>query len=377
MQPQYNIFLVREVSFTEGERDPFWFDDFAEKLGEEYLPFSGTVAKPSYFLFVAYVHDLLKNNHFGKRTKKEENEIKIRLEKLLVFCWKNAADKNGINLRGKGVIGNSRKKADIDVFSVKDWVKQNCYKIYTHKFTTSTLEEYLRHNDRIKEIELLKEFVHHNRNIGSEEFLSELVKNLQKVKSSVFRSDELSDTLKKMFKRELKKKIEEKKKAEYFEVVKPYFQGKRFKFDEFLQRTIGCRNKHIPFFWLNQWFEKFIRAVDADIQNKDDSARLKLWNEADNAFTKIPEDFRSKSKVILEDSPKNSKWFEYYPSNPPTRYVLPKDNAARLREIKRNWDTYKKRAGEKSELGDEKIDFEKYFFNYRHYAFGKLLKELE
>jgi hypothetical protein len=41
-----NIFTIKTVSFDQGERDPFGFDDFSEKLGAEYLPFSGTVSKP-------------------------------------------------------------------------------------------------------------------------------------------------------------------------------------------------------------------------------------------------------------------------------------------------------------------------------------------
>ena len=57
-----NIFTVKIVSFDQGERDPFGFDDFSEKIGAAYLPFSGSVSKPTYYLFVAYVNHFLNTN---------------------------------------------------------------------------------------------------------------------------------------------------------------------------------------------------------------------------------------------------------------------------------------------------------------------------
>jgi len=49
MDTEYNIFSVKATEFDQGQRDPFGFDDFSEKLGSKYLPFSGVVRKPIYF----------------------------------------------------------------------------------------------------------------------------------------------------------------------------------------------------------------------------------------------------------------------------------------------------------------------------------------
>ncbi len=54
----HNIFTVKEVTFEQGKNDPFGFGDFTEKLSEKYLPFTGTVRKPTYILFTSYINRL-------------------------------------------------------------------------------------------------------------------------------------------------------------------------------------------------------------------------------------------------------------------------------------------------------------------------------
>jgi len=171
----YTIFSVKSVSFEKGERDPFGFDDFAEKLGAEFLPFSGSVSKPSYFLFVSYVNHLMSRgeNKINWVDEKDRNEKKIRLEKLLVYSWKKAAKDS--SLRGASIIGNSFNISAIDPFSSKGWVKQNCFRIYTegeNKFKLEkTLHLYLNHRD--KEIALLNDFLSksYTQNKNKEDYL--------------------------------------------------------------------------------------------------------------------------------------------------------------------------------------------------------------
>ena len=75
----FNIYSIKPVTFDRGERDPFGFDDFAEKIGAEYLPFSGSVSKPAYFLFVAYVNHFLNSNKslWKKRQTEKRNTDKV------------------------------------------------------------------------------------------------------------------------------------------------------------------------------------------------------------------------------------------------------------------------------------------------------------
>jgi hypothetical protein len=234
MNTTQNIFIVKQVSFAQGERDPFGFDDFAKRLGEKYLPFSGTVAKPAYFLFVAYVKYILKNS-IQCKNKKQESEYQIRLEKLLVYCWKTKFSK--AELKG-GVIGNSKDKNDIDISTGKWWNKQNCFKIYTdgeNKFQpTKTLEYYCKTVGR-REIPILKEFLINDYKNDPKK-LTGLETRLKKG-NSIFNNHLLSTQLKNIFKNELKANIKDKNKPhpEYWRVIEPYFNKTRFKDEVFLK----------------------------------------------------------------------------------------------------------------------------------------------
>ena len=121
-------------------------------------------------------------------------------------------------------------------------------------------------------------------------------------------------------------------------------------------------NKNLPFVFLNDWFGKFVSAVDADINNKPN------WTEANKSFDKIPKQFHSvsKSDIVLNKRQKPNKWFQVKND----RYIFfDRGNKAENRRIKNLWKSYKKRQGE--EVGT------RYFFNYRHYALLRLLKELQ
>jgi len=362
-----NIFSIKAVSFDQGERDPFGFDDYSEKLGAEYLPFSGSVSKPSYFLFVSYVHHFLATNKSLWKNEKQKREIQIRLEKLLVYCWKKTANEQNEPLRGSSILGNSFDIIDIDVFSSKGWVIQNAFKIYTDKnFCPLTLELYLRKAGE-RQVAILREFIlcDYKQPQYKAEYLKELLKRLRK-KDSLFNNHRLEFDLEKNFKKELSEKIKSKRKIEYLQFVQPFFEYRTFNEDNFWSKLLA--NPKLPFLFLNDWFGKFVTAVDADINQK--ANKQQLWIEADKSFDKIPNLLHSLSKtdIVLQKRIKKSKWFQY--NEKENRYTYyDKGNKSEKRRIENLWESYKKRQGE--EVGT------RYFFNFRHYALLRLLKELQ
>jgi hypothetical protein len=361
-----NIFTIKTVSFDEGERDPFGFDDYSEKLGAEYLPFSGSVSKPSYFLFVSYVNQFIVTNKELSKNAKQKREIQIRLEKLLVYCWK----KNGENLRSQSIIGNSYQLDDIDVFTSKNWVTQNAFKIYTDKnFCPQTLEFY---NNRIgnNQISILKEFILYDKKQYEDKqnkaFLDKLIKQLQKSSLSLFYHHLLKQSIVKRFKKELSEKIKAKNKDKHWQYLQPFFEYKKFENDNFYKKFL--ENSNLPFLQLNDWFVKFVNAVDADLNNKVN--KNQLWAEADKYFDKIPDHLHSLSKadVVLHKRMKKSKWFQYNDNE--RRYTYyDNGNKSEKRRLENLWESYKKRQGEEEGA--------RYFFNYRHYALLRLLKDLQ
>jgi len=364
MNSTLNIFTVKTVSFDQGERDPFGFDDFSEKIGAEYLPFSGSVSKPTYYLFVAYVNHFLNTNKSLWRNDKQKREIQIRLEKLLVYCWKSKFSKS--ELKG-GLLGNNFEQSDIDVFTSKGWVIQNAFKIYTDKnFAPETLELYLKRVGE-RQMPILRDFIlcDYKQPQRKAEFVNEIKKQLMK-KNSLFNNHRLDD-FKDKFKKELIAKIKNRRKDEYFQLLQPYFDYKTFNDDTFWSKLLENPNPKIPFAFLNNWFGKFVSAVDADINLK--ANKQTFWNEADKSFDKISKQFlsNSKSDVVLQKRMKKSKWFQFNTSE--NRYSFyDKGNLSEERRIKNLWESYMKRQGE-----DEGTN---YFFNFRHSALLRLIKEL-
>lgn len=371
MQLQYNIFSIKATEFDQGERDPFGFDDYSEKFGAEYLPFSGTVSKPSYFLFVAYVNHFLNTNKTLWKSDKQKNEIQIRLEKLLVCCWKKKATEEKEVLRGSAVIGNSFDISDIDVFSGKGWVKQNAFRIYNdNKFATQTLEFYKRVIGE-RQIPLLSKFISadfKNPDFDKKKFLKKIIDDLQKSEYSLFVGHKFKRVeLKRRFKDELKLKIQKKNKEVYYDFIRPFFDYATIDNDNFWRNTLD--KKELPFVHLNNWFVAFVNAVDADINEKPN--RKLLWDEANSSFTKIKPKFlsTSKSDIVLKERMKTKTWFEY--NEKEKRYSFPdRGNKSKNRRIENLWESYKKRQG-------EEVGTRYFFFNFRHYALLRLLKELQ
>lgn len=347
----HNIFTVKEVTFEQGKNDPFGFGDFTEKLSAKYLPFSGTIAKPSYILFTSYINRLLKDKLIPYSNARERNEIKIRLEKLLVYCWKSRTKEN---LRGKNIIGNSFSIQDIDSFSSKGWIKQNCFRIYTENNfkAEKTLDKYL-YSVGLKQAEILNEFLgkEYIREKDKNNYLKDLIKKLGKNKNSIFSDHLLSNNIKKYFKKELKDELS-KNVPDYYHHVRHFFENYKFNPKLFWTRTIS--NNRLPFEALNNWFGKIVDAVDADINGR---SSIKLWNAADKAYELIDKKFKIPDKRPIRTI---ESWFCIENG----KYTKVKD----FRKYSHQWESYKRRPGE---------DGTAYFSTFRHLAFARLLKELE
>ncbi len=349
----FSIFSVKLANFeTDRSSDPFGFDDFSSKLAEKYLPFSGSVRKPSYFLFAAYLDYLFNKPEFINLSKnrKELKEKKIRLEKLLVYCWKSNGN---TNLKSASIIGNRFEKEYINPLSGRNWVKQPAFEIYNkHKFIGKTLELYTLKN---KEQEaLLLSFLKMKDDLTNNNKLNKIIISLCKNKFSLFANHILSNKLQNTFRTDLKKAIESIPNPDkaYCKTIKDFID-KRKKFSEVNLFKSTLDNINFPFQALNNWFKCFINAVDADINNN--AKRKSLWVKANNAYDGI------KEKGKLNKRPNREIWFNI--ENSCDKYCF----TEKFEKDTSPWEAYKRRQGE---------DGQNYFFYFRHYALYSLLKEL-
>jgi len=300
MDLAYNIFSVRATEFEQGQRDPFGFDDFSEKLGSKYLPFSGTVRKPIYFFFIAYVNWLWDN---GKLNAKKKEETRLRLEKLLVISWKKKTD----NLSGKNVLGNSKRK--INPFRGNDgnWIIQTCFKIYgasVSKVITDNkfIERYVQDNP--DEAKILNDFLSKQGLLDSrnETFLENTLQKLAKRKYSLFSGNhQLTDRYKKIFKNYLVNAVWNTN-NDYYNDINLFFNPTTNLVTRLYKKTIENEKKY-PFKGFNNWFAAFILAVGKDI-NKENSTND--WQKANHLFSLIPD----KDKRDLTQRPEARCWFE-------------------------------------------------------------------
>lgn len=302
MDAGYNIFSVRVTEFDQGQRDPFGFDDFSEKLGSRYLPFSGTVRKPIYFFFIAYVNWLWEN---GKLNSRKKEETRLRLEKLLFLSWKH----NSETLAGKNVLGNRQKK--INPFRGNDgnWIIQTCFKIYgasVSKIITDNkfIEHYVHDNpgeEKIINDFLSKEGLLDKRNAN---FLESTLQKLAKKKKnhSLFSGNhQLTGKYKNLFKRYLQTSIRNTN-EDYYNDIRSFFNYTNKLEERIYKKTIENEKKY-PFKAFNNWFTAFIRAVDKDVNNENSKSE---WQKADNLFLKISD----KYKRDLRQRPEPRCWFE-------------------------------------------------------------------
>lgn len=346
MNNTFNIFSISVTDFDEGQRDPFGFDDFSEKLGSKYLPFSGTVRKPVYFFFVHYINWLWQQSKLPVRKKEE---AQLRLEKLLVLSWKKKSD----SLSGKNVLGNRQRRVNPFKGNDGNWIVQTCFKIYGASVSkvidnNEFIDKYIRQNP--EEEKILADFFTRTGILEStnEAYLGNTLLKLAQKKNSLFNGQhELNDTYKKLFRKYLENAIW-KTNHDYYHDVCSFFNSTT-KLEEKIYKRIIENEKKYPFKALNNWFSAFTLAVDKDVNTENSVAQ---WKKADELYFNIPDQCRKE----ISQRPEARCWFDRVGS----RYI-PKTG----REFgEAGWDALIRRANSSN------------FYDFKHNAFISLLKEI-
>lgn len=356
METVYNIFSVKATEFDEGQRDPFGFDNFSEKLSSKYLPFVGAVRKPIYFFFIAYVNWLWEN---GKLNSKKKEETRLRLEKLLFLSWKY----NSENLTGKNVLGNRQKK--INPFRGNDgnWIIQTCFKIYgasVNKVITDSefIEKYVLDNP--DEVKILNEFLSKEGLLDSrnEAFLRIILQKLAKKKKnhSLFSGNhQLTTKYKNLFKRYLKTSIRNTNEDYYYD-IRSFFNYTNKLEERIYKRTIENEKKY-HFKAFNNWFAAFILAVDKNI-NEEDSKND--WIKADLLYKKIRWQEMPAGIRQISDRPISDKrtWFDRQGK----KYIKIEEGKNKFNQ--EGWDAILRRAQNEN------------FYDFKHFALTALLQDI-
>lgn len=345
MNTAFNIFSISVTDFDEGQRDPFGFDDFSEKLGSRYLPFSGTVRKPIYFFFVHYINWLWQQ---GKLSVKKKEEVQLRLEKLLVLSWKKKSE----NLSGKYVLGNRQRRVNPFKGNDGNWIVQTCFKIYGASVSkvinnTEFIDRYIRQNP--EEEKILNEFLTSTGVLEktNEALLEDTLLKLAQKKNSLFNGEhELNATYKKLFRKYLENAIWNTN-QEYYNDVCSFFNPTLKLEEKIYKRTIE-NEKNYPFKALNKWFSSFTLAVDKDINNENSQTQ---WKNADELYYTIPVQFRKE----VSQRPEARCWFDRIGNK-----YIPKTGKEFGEE---GWDALIRRANSSN------------FYDFKHNAFISLLKE--
>lgn len=295
------LFIIKPVEFEHGKEDPFGFDYYSGFVANKYIPFSGTIRKPLYLLFVAYVNWLINNKHLKSGTNNED--IRLRLEKLLVKCLTLS------NTTHRFIIGSTFR--NINPFKGNDgnWVIQNCYKIYDESARVLVPDELINdyHNRHIEQVKLLNDFLKRTGTLdANKRYLDSLIKQLRKKKSSMFSGNLLlSRRFRDALLRKLKETIKDKEFGNDKELIKKLFISSS-KAPTLLKHVL--QREDYPFKSLNHWFSSFMLAVDADIKGEQSKA---LWAIADRNYQRLI-DKHGAAQRPTEDSRKHTKlkcWF--------------------------------------------------------------------
>jgi hypothetical protein len=296
---EYHLFTIKAVEFQHGQRDPFGFENYAEKIAQDYIPFSGTIRKPIYLLFIAYVNMLLKKGLISAKTKKEMDEVKVRLEKLLVTIWKQ----NNTTLRGQSVIGSSIRHINPFTGCGGDWVVQNCFEIYDASVSEFNLDELVEkyHHDNLDQLHLLIDFLKRSGSRdNNQRYLERLMDGLRRKKNSLFSGQMLlSPRYRIIMFRLLKDRIKSHKFGQDSLLIKGLSNSPQ-KAEAILTKVLN--SSKYPFHKLNLWFCTFTQAVDATINGKEASF---LWRKADDLFRQIEQ------KVGVSKRPRCKCWFDW------------------------------------------------------------------
>lgn len=348
-----HLFLIKPVEFEHAKEDPFGFDTYSGKVAQKYIPFSGSIRKPLYLLFVRYVNWLIDQGFISAPIKNEE--IRLRLEKLFVRSLIQS------NTSHRFIIGSTFRA--INPFKGNDgnWVIQNCYKIYDESARilisseSGIVEDY--HKKHIEQVKLLNDFLKRTGTLeANKRYLESLLRQLKRKKTSLFSGNLLlSKGFRKSMFHELKSII---KKQDHGFGNDKAIMAKLF---DHPSRATGIlhkllQNEKYPFRHLNVWFSCFIRAVDADINGSESG---KLWSNADKFYDIVP-DKNGTDRRPQEGGNKFTKvkcWF----AKAGDKYIV-SDNFNES-----GWEALVRRAN--------RDDHEVYSF--RTDAFGNLLKELD
>lgn len=299
---EFNIFAIIPVVFESGKEDPFGFDAYSEEISKKYIKFSGSVRKPIYLLFVAYIDRLFKEKHIEHKNKREKNEIKERMEKLFVTSLKHSNE----NLKSKNIIGNSIRR--INPFRGNDgnWVINDSYSYYELAARILITEDLIikYHESNKKEIGLIKNFL---KRIGAldhnQRYLNDLVKNFRKIgKKSLFSGNLLLPrNYRAMLLNRLKNVLKEGGFGEDKELIREIFK-KPAKADRVLYELLDKKGKY-PFRSMNDWLSSFILAVNAELERKDSRA---YWKKADELYDLMKKKYHN---ISINKRPEPKTWF--------------------------------------------------------------------
>ncbi|MCL4476536.1 MAG: hypothetical protein M1508_09975 [Nitrospirae bacterium] len=343
------LFIIKPVEFEHGKEDPFGFDYYSGLIADKYIPFSGTIRKPLYLLFVAYVNWLIRNKLLKGSTNNED--IRLRLEKLLVKCLTLS------NTSHRFIIGSTFR--NINPFKGNDgnWVIQNCYKIYDESARVLVPDEVIEdyHVRHLEQIKLLNDFLKRTGTLdANKRFLDSQIKQLRKKKTSMFSGNLLlSRRFRDALFRELKDIIRQKGFGKDKALIKKLFVSPS-KAPTVLKHVL--HSEDYPFKSLNHWFASFILAVDSDIRGEQSKS---LWNSADRNYQKLSDNHGTVQRPT-EDSKKHTRikcWF----SRVGDKY----EKSSNFSDS--GWDALVRKT--------DKEDHELYTF--RTDALGNLLKELD
>lgn len=128
------LFIVKKVTFEQGNTDPFRFDDLTEKIGGIYVPFSGSIRRVRYLVFLPLVQLLIEELNLDRR-----NALiaKTRFEKLLVYL--------AIHMyhvpTGSGIMGISLKGVDPFYPHTGKWIVVDSFNLYGNSVKSLGLDQ--------------------------------------------------------------------------------------------------------------------------------------------------------------------------------------------------------------------------------------------
>jgi hypothetical protein len=338
---------VRPVEFDSGNTDPFRFEWVVDQVAQRYIPFSGIVRKPIYLFFVRYINYLLENGNIEIPVKKEKNSTRARLEKLYLECLRR---RNPNGLRGRSIIGNSKRGVNPFEGNDGNWVIQNAFLIYGSSAKTlvpvDIIEKYIERYP--EEIEILNRFLRHTGSLERNRHeLNQIIDQLADRDVNLFAGNLL---LAKRWRKELRGSLRdtlEHSNLDQAEVGK-LFDTPAKATKRLLKVLIS---EKYPFISINRWFACFVAATDSDIQDKHIA---KLWKKSDDAYKEL------KEKVGIKQHPDPRCWFEkenYLPYKKNTDF---KDS---------RWSALVRRAN--------RFQNTKIFYDFRVNALGSLIEELD